>query len=283
MASFKNRLPVRALCDLFDVPASTWYERQKANRKPDVKRLTERAKVRELFEASDHSAGARTLVFQLAALGIVMGRYKVSKLMKEAGLVSKQPGQHRYKQAKNEHDLVPNKLDREFDVEAPNRVWCGDITYIWTGEQWAYLAVIIDLYARRVVGWAMSESPDTDLTLKALEMAWRLRGQPKGLMFHSDQGCQYSSLKYRQRLWVYRIEQSMSRRGNCWDNAPMERVFRSLKTEWMPKAGYSNLDQAMKDISYYLMNYYNEQRPHRLNGGLTPAMKEKQPKKLSGN
>ena len=271
------------LCELFDVPVSTWYERQKATRQPNVKRLTERAKVRELFEVSNHSAGARTLVCQLAALGMVMGRYKVSKLMKEAGLVSKQPGQHRYKQAQNEHDLVPNKLNREFDVEAPNRVWCGDITYIWTGAQWAYLAVVIDLYARRVVGWAMSESPDTELTLKALEMAWRLRGKPKGLMFHSDQGCQYSSLKYRQRLWTYQIEQSMSRRGNCWDNAPMERVFRSLKTEWVPKMGYSNLDQAMKEISYYLMSYYNEQRPHQHNGGLTPVMKEKQPKKLSGN
>lgn len=271
------------MCALFDLPVSTYYERQKRGKQIDVQRINERTKVRELFAASDSSAGARTLVTQLAMAGVVMGRYKVSRLMAEAGLVSKQPGQHRYKAAKSEHNLVPNRLARAFDVAVPNRVWCGDITYIWIGSQWAYLAVVIDLYSRRTIGWAISESPDTTLTLKALEMAYRMRGKPKQVMFHSDQGCQYSSLEYRQRLWQYRIIQSMSRRGNCWDNAPMERVFRSLKSEWVPDQGYQNLDQATKEISYYLMTYYNEQRPHRHNNGLTPVMKEKQSNKLSGN
>jgi putative transposase len=159
----------------------------------------------------------------------------------------------------------------------------GGITYIWTASQWAYLTVVIDLRSRRMIGWAMSESPNTKLTLKTLEMAHRMRGKPKQVMFHSDQGCQYSSLECRQRLWQYRMIQSMSRRGKCWDNAPMERVFRSLKSEWVPEFGYQNLDQAIKEISYYLMTYYNEQRPHRHSNGLTPAMKEKQAKKLSGN
>jgi putative transposase len=271
------------LCTLFELPASTYYERQKRSKKINTQRINERTKVRELFTASGNSAGARTLVTQLAMTGVVMGRYKVSSLMAEANLISKQPGQHRYKQATSEHNLAPNRLAREFDVTVPNRVWCGDITYIWTGIQWAYLAVVIDLYSRRVIGWAMSESPDTKLTLKALEMTHRMRGKPKQVMFHSDQGCQYSSLEYRQRLWQCRMIQSMSRRGNCWDNAPMERVFRSLKSEWVPDLGYQNLDQAIKEISYYLMTYYNEQRPHKHNNGLTPVMKEKQPIKLSGN
>ncbi len=143
-------------------------------------------------------------------------------------------------------------------MAAPNQVWCGDITYIWTGDKWSYLAVVIDLYSRRVIGWSMSNSPNTELTLEALEMAHRVRGEPKGVMFHSDQGCQYANIEYRQRLWRYQMIQSMSRRGNCWDNTPMERVFRSLKSEWIPEIGYANLDQAIKDISYYLMTYYND-------------------------
>lgn len=268
---------------LFDLPPSTYYERQKALKTIDVQRINERTKVRELFAASNSSAGARTLVFQLTPLGVVMGRYKVSRLMEEAGLVSKQPGKHRNKIVKSEHDLAPNILNRTFNVAVPNQVWCGDITYIWTGDKWSYLAVVIDLYSRRIIGWAMSNSPNTRLTLDALEMAYRVRGKAKGVMFHSDQGCQYGSLEYRQRLWQYQIIQSMSRRGNCWDNAPMERVFRSLKSEWMPEFGYVNLDEAIKDVSYYLMTYYNEQRSHRHNGGLTPVMKEKEANELSGN
>ena len=138
-----------------------------------------------------------------------------------------------------------------------------------------YLAVIIDLYARRVVGWSISKNPDASLVINALENAYQQRGKPKGLMFHSDQGSQYTSLRFRQRLWRYRIKQSMSRRGNCWDNAPMERVFRSLKTEWVPIKGYVGLDQARLDISSYLMGYYNYQRPHSFNQGLAPAIAEK--------
>jgi putative transposase len=167
--------------------------------------------------------------------------------MADAGLVSKQPGQHRYKQATSEYNLAPNRLARELDVATKNLVLCDGITHIWIGSQWTYLAVVIDLYSRRVIGWSMSESPNTKLTLKTLEMARRIRGKPKPVMFHSDQGRQYSSLEYRQFLWQYRMIQSMSGRGKCWDNAPMERVFRSLKSEWVPEFGYQNLDQAMKE------------------------------------
>ncbi|HCG8519003.1 TPA: IS3 family transposase, partial [Vibrio parahaemolyticus] len=154
------------------------------------------------------------------------------------------------KQAKSERLDIPNLLKREFSVVAPNRVWCGDITYIWSGSKWSYLAVVLDLFSRRVVGWSLSDKPDAKLASKALDMAWEQRGRPQNVMFHSDQGCQYSSRKFRQKLWRYRITQSMSRRGNCWDNAPMERLFRSLKTEWVPATGYLTQTQAKKDISY---------------------------------
>jgi len=221
-------------------------------------------------------------------MGLMVGRYKVSRLMEEADLVSKQPGRHNYKAAGAAHPMVENHLQREFNVQTPNHVWCGDVTYVWVGKQWAYLAVVIDLYARRVIGWATSQSPDSALTIKALNMAYNLRGQPKGVMFHSDQGCQgeftqYSSLAYQQQLWRKRMVQSMSRRGNCWDNAPMERVFRSFKSEWMPKQGYRDLHEATRDIGRYLMSYYNRQRPHSYNAGLPPELAEKRLNKLSGN
>ncbi|EIQ31631.1 integrase core domain protein, partial [Shigella boydii 4444-74] len=138
--------------------------------------------------------------------------------MKELGLVSCQQPTHRYKRGGHEHVAIPNYLERQFAVTEPNQVWCGDVTCIWTGKRWAYLAVVLDLFAIKPVGWAMSFSPDSRLTMKALEMAWETRGKPGGVMFHSDQGSHYTSRQFRQLLWRYQIRQSMSRRGNCWDN-----------------------------------------------------------------
>ncbi len=197
--------------------------------------------------------------------------------MKEAGLASKQPGAHRYKVARSERPDIPNLLAREFDAPQPNQVWCGDITYVWAGGRWHYL-----VHTRRVVGWAMSGRPDADLAVKALDMAYQQRGCPSGVLFHSDQGSQYGSRVFRQRLWRYRMTQSMSRRGNCWDNAPMERLFRSLKTEWLPATGYMSLREAKRDISYYLMDYYNWRRPHQHNYGIPPAEAENRLNCVSG-
>ena len=167
-----------------------------------------------------------------------MGCWLVGRLMKELGLVSCQQPTHRYKRGGHEHVAIPNYLERQFAVTEPNQVWCGDVTYIWTGKRWAYLAVVLDLFARKPVGWAMSFSPDSRLTMKALKMAWETRGKLGGVMFHSEQGSHYTSRRFRQLLWQYQIRQSMSWRGNCWDNSPMERFFRSLKNEWMPVVGY---------------------------------------------
>lgn len=195
--------------------------------------------------------------------------------MTELQLYSCQQPKHRYKRVTKEHPVAPNLLDRQFSVERPNQVWCGDITYIWTGQRWAYLAVVLDLFARKPVGWAFSLNPDSDLTGKALTMAYELRGKPEGLLFHSDQGCQYSSLKFRRLLWRYQIKQSMSRRGNCWDNAPMERFFRSLKHEWVPETGYGSFSEAKHAITDYIVGYYSQQRPHQYNGMTPPNLAEK--------
>lgn len=271
------------MCAVFEVPRSNYYaHRQRAGR-VDEKRLLLRKYVNELFVQSRSSAGSRSICDMMwEQHGIAIGRFKVSRLMEEVGLVSKQPGKHAYKQATVERPDIPNRLNREFAVSSPNQVWCGDITYLWAQGRWCYLAAVLDLYTRRVVGWALSEHPDADLVTKALDMAFEQRGRPEGVMFHSDQGSQYGSRRFRQRLWRYRMQQSMSRRGNCWDNSPMERLFRSLKTEWVPSVGYMTRREAMQDVSYYLMERYNWIRPHQFNDGLAPAVAEEKLKTVSG-
>lgn len=133
---------------------------------------------------------------------------------------------------------------------------------------------MIDLFSRKPVGWAISLSPNTDLVKKALTIAYESRGKPSGVMFHSDQGCQYTSLRFRQLLWSYQMKQSLSRRGNCWDNAPTERFFRSLKTEWVPEIGYPCFAAAKQSVTDYMIGYYSALRPHKYNGGLPPNVAE---------
>ena len=270
------------VCAAFEVSRSSYYDYRQRRNKVDTARLQLRARVCQLFAQSRSSAGSRSIVDMMRDDGISIGRFKVRRLMNEAGLICKQPGPHAYKQATVERPDIPNRLNREFEVSAPNQVWCGDITYVWAAGRWRYLAVVIDLYSRRVVGWSLDSRPNAELVVKALDMAYPLRGNPKGVLFHSDQGSQYGSRLFRQRLWRYRMEQSMSRRGNCWDNAPMERLFRSLKSEWIPVTGYMVLAEAKRDIGYYLMDYYNWQRPHQYNAGLSPAKAEEKLKSLSG-
>lgn len=210
----------------------------------------------------------------LTTAGHALSRYRAGRRMKLLGLQSTQPPTHQYKKADQSHVSIPNRLDRKFDVPAPNQVWAGDITYVWSGKRWAYLAVVLDLFARRPIGWALSLTADSALTNRALTMAYEARGNPSGVMFHSDQGCQYTSLAFRQQVWRYRITQSMSRRGNCWDNSPMERFFRSLKSEWIPATGYTSIEEAKSRITDYILGYYSRFRPHAHNNGLTPVSTE---------
>lgn len=273
---------VEVICCAFDVAPSSYYEYRQREQKPDVERLLLRSKIKELFRLSRNSAGARSLMGMMRELGYRIGRFKVGRLMEEANLVCKQPGPHKYKLAEVERVDIPNRLDRQFDVEAPDQVWCGDISYIWAGNRWHYLAVVMDLYRRRIVGWALSDKADAHLAVRALDMAYEQRGRPNTVLFHSDQGSQYASRLFRQRLWRYRMVQSMSRRGNCWDNAPMERLFRSLKTEWVPGLGYDCETEAKRDLCFYLMDYYNWTRPHTFNEGVPPAKAENPSKPVSG-
>ena len=178
------------LCHVFGVHRSSYKYWKNRPEKPDGRRAVLRSQVLELHGISHGSAGARSIATMATQRGYQMGRWLAGRLMKELGLVSCQQPTHRYKRGGHEHVAIPNHLERQFAVTEPNQVWCGDVTYIWTGK-------------------------------------------PGGVMFHSD-----TSRQFRQLLWRYQIRQSMSRRGNCWDNSPMERFFRSLKNEWMPVVGY---------------------------------------------
>ncbi|MGF6397823.1 transposase InsO family protein [Pseudomonas frederiksbergensis] len=185
---------------MFEINRSSYYAHRLKRRMPDVERLRLRSRVSELFSQSRSAAGSRSILSLMRDDGEQLGRFKVRSLMRELELVSKQPGSHAYKRATVERLDIPNILNREFDVPAANQVWCGDITYVWAQGKWHYLAVVLDLCARRVVGWALSEKPDAELVIKALDMAYEQRGRPQGLLFHSDQGSQGEFNRSSQHL-----------------------------------------------------------------------------------
>ena len=271
----KEHYPLNKLLQLFDVKSSSYYDRLKKAVKPADKYQILRRQIVVQFNKSQGSAGQRTLQHMLSHGATYSSRYLIRKIMKEEGLRSSQTRKHRYPKGGEESLISPNLLKRRFDVTAINRWWCGDVTYIWTQAGWCYLAVVLDLMSRRVVGYALSKSPDTQLTMKAFNQAFEARRKPLNLVFHSDQGCHYTSYQFRDTLKNNGVLQSMSRRGNCWDNSPMERFFRAFKTERMPRLGYESFDDAVLDVSSYIDGYYNNVRPHTHNNGLPPITAEK--------
>ena len=271
---FQESYPTQLMCSLFKVHRSSYRYWQARAKGLSPEQVNLQAQVKAAHKLSGGSAGARTIATMVSSEGTKLSRYRAAKAMKRAGLVSRQPPKKGYKPAQKVHVEIENHLQREFSPISPNQIWCGDVTYLWTGTKWHYLAVVLDLYGRMIVGFALSDSPDSELTKQALSNAFEARGRPAEVMFHSDQGCHYTSLAFRQLICKYQIKQSMSRRGNCWDNAPMERFFRSLKTEDMPSTGYRSLNEAEDSIRDYIHKYYNSVRPHSHNLGLSPSKKE---------
>lgn len=267
----------RKLCDLFDVVRSSYYYGVQA--KPiNIETVKLKALIRQVFNESKHSAGTRTIIAVLwHQHGVSLTRYRAGKLMRGMGLKSCQEKTHKYKHADQMHKTHSNILDRNFSPLAPNQVWTGDVTYVRIKGGWCYLAVVLDLYARRIVGFAVSDSPNRTLTAKALQIAYRTRLRPSDVLFHSNQGTHYTSQEFTESIADCEgMMQSMSRKGNCWDNAPTERFFRSFKTEWMPKGGYEDIAEAKQAICDYIWGYYQSVRPHTFNNYLTPLEKEKQ-------
>lgn len=270
----KKAHSVKRLCAAFEVARSTYYEwlaRQAAPADPGHQRLL--TEVAVIHRQTCASYGRRRMSSELRRRDFNVGPFQARSLMREAGLTAAVPKPPIYPKTMGKPDAVaPNHLDRRFNVAVPGTVFAGDITYIWTQAGWLYLAVVMDLCARRIVGWAMSNSPDTDLVTRALRLALPHRHPAEGLLFHSDQGCQYTSEAFRTFLADNRITQSMSRRGNCWDNAPVERFFRSLKSERIRTTIYHDHPQARADISDYIACFYNTHRLHSAAGGNPPAI-----------
>ena len=265
---------VNNCCRVFGVNRSSFYAWRQRQGKVNPEREKLKAVLIKHHRASRESAGARTLAKELQANGHRVGRYMARSLMREAGIASRQRRRHKYKSPGVEALVAPHVLKRKFDVTAVNQVWCGDVTYIKVGKRWLYFAAVLDLYARRIVGWSFSMISDATLTCEALRMAVELRSRPKDVLFHSDQGCQYTSHKFRNELLAHGLRQSMSRKGECWDNAPMERFFGSLKSEWVPETGYGSEHEARADVQRYVTRY-NIARPHSYNDYRSPVTMER--------
>ncbi|EOV8484590.1 IS3 family transposase [Klebsiella aerogenes] len=274
----KAKWSVSVLCYLFGVHRSVYYAQMKS--RIDAQRVELRSRVRALHAFSRGAAGSRTISHMLRQSGVNAGRWLARRLMQECGLTSSQPVKHHYRLSHDSSPALPNLLNRRFNPVEPNRIWCGDISFIRLQEKWCYLALVVDLYARRIIGSALSLTADADLVCRAMRNALETRQHNGRLLFHSDQGSQYKSNKYRKLLWRHGVMQSMSRRGNCLDNSPMERVFRSLKSEWVPKGGYADFGHAVRDINRWINRYYNVFRPHTNNGGVPPCAYEEQWKQV---
>ena len=254
-----NDYPVKLLCRMLSVQRSAYYEWRAGPCKViGPEELALRRRMKELFAASRDSLGSRTMMNNLREEGFDIGRDRTRRLMKALQLKVKQKRKYKVTtDSKHKLPVARNVLNRDFSPSAPNRAWGTDITYLWTQEGWIYLAVVIDLYSRRVVGWSIDRRMKKALVIRALMMAVNLRQPPPGLIHHSDRDSQYASHDYQKLLKQHKMIGSMSRKGNCWDNAPVERFFSSLKREWTGDRWYRTRREAIADVREYVAVYYN--------------------------
>ena len=253
------------------------YARRRANRPIDGARLEILARVKAIARETRQSYGSRRMAKQLQDEGFSVGRAKARRLMQAADVSVRCPRARGPVTTDSRHGygIADNVLARQFDVAKPDHAWSGDITYIWTAEGWLYLSVLLDLYSRKVVGWAMSSHIDTALVQHALEMALGRRLPSAGLVHHSDRGSQYASHAYRNLLADHEIICSMSGKGDCLDNAVAERFFGSLKREWTSHCNYATRQEAKDDIIDYIEMFYNSRRKHSYLGYVSPNDYEK--------
>lgn len=269
--------PVRTLCRRLGVSVSGFYAWRG---RPDSARRTANqgllGDIQRLHAQHQGRYGSPRMHAALRAEGQTVSRGRIERLMRAAGLCATAARRFRPATTDGRHTLpvAPNLLDRQFDVAAPNKVWLAD-TYLPTGEGWLYLAAIIDLATRKVVGWSMREHLRAELTCAALTMATQRQRPPPGLLHHSDRGGQYASDDYRKLLGAAGMRQSMSRRGNCLDNAPMESFFHTLKGELAHQRRWATRDEARRDVFAYVETYYNRQRIHSALGYRTPEQMER--------
>ena len=267
---------VRTLCRVLDVSRSGYYAW--SNRSPSPRSIEDShivAEVAAVFDEHKGRYGSVRITRELRDGGVRVGRHRVRRLMRQASLRARRRRQWmRTTDSRHGHPIAPNLLARNFTVAAPNRVWVADITYLPTKTGWLYLAVVIDLYSRAVVGWSMSRRIDGKLTLNALDAALRRRRVEPGLIAHSDRGSQYAATDYQQRLQQHQMVCSMSRKGDCWDNAVVESFFGTLKLELLGDDVFSDQATAKRLVFEYIEAYYNRRRRHSTLGYVSPAAYE---------
>jgi len=262
------------MCRILKVDRASYYHWLKSsckNQQIDTK-LNELIEI--IFVQGRGNYGTRRIQDRLKLrYGILVSRRRIGYTMKDLGLVVKTKKRYKINTTNSNHNLpiAPNLLNRDFYASYPNEKYVGDITYIPTSEGWLYLATVIDLYSRKIVGWSMDDTMKVSLVNDALNMALISRKPPKGLLWHTDRGSQYASYSHKDLLQEYGIVQSMSRKGNCWDNAVAESFFHTLKTELIYHEIYETKSQANRAIFEYIEVYYNRQRMHSANGNLSPV------------
>lgn len=266
----QKAVPVNQMCRVLSISRSGYYAARKRDQvQPAVCEASVHLKA--AFAASGGAYGSRRLRTAVASRGIVIGIYRLRRLMRKHGLRSvwKRKFVHTT-DSKHALPISPNVLNRQFNPTRPNQAWVADITYIRTRSGWLYLAVVLDLFARKVVGWAMAPDMQATLVCRALQLAIAQRQPAAGLIVHSDRGSQYASAAHQALLSKHGLIGSMSRKGNCWDNAVMERFFLNLKMERVWQKDYANHAEAMNDVADYIVSFYNSQRLHSKLGNLPP-------------
>jgi len=272
----KEEYPVTLLCACLGVPTSSYYAWAQRTKNPGLRALEDQQLARSIEQIHTKSRatyGSPRVVQELRHLGQRHGRNRVSRLMKEKGLCGRQRRRYRVQTTDSNHNLpiAPNRLAEAPRPAACNQIWATDITYIETGEGWLFLAGVLDLYSRKLVGWAMSDRVDTKLVLNALQMAHQQRGKPQGVLIHSDRGVQYASAEYRSALEAIRAIPSMSRKGNCYDNAEMESFWSTLKIEHVYRTSFPNRSLARMSLFGFMETFYNRSRAHSSIGYMSPA------------
>ena len=268
-----RRDPIRLMCRALAVSAAGSYAgRSRPESTRSVHTRTLLSAIRVIHRESRETYGSPSIWDALIKQGHHIGEHRVARLMRQHGIRAKTVKKWRATtQSQHRFPVAANTLDRQFTVESPNRVWAGDLTYVWTTEGWLYLAVILDLYSRRVIGWAMGHRLTVDLAERALTMALVNRTPTAGLLHHSDRGSQYAATSYQQLLATRGITASMSRTGNCWDNACIENFFGTLTRELVYHRRYATRNEATQDIFEYIEVFYNRRRRHSTLGYHSPA------------
>jgi putative transposase len=280
IADHRQEFKITMMCRVLKVSRSgyyAWCKRPVSEREMANQKLTEQ--IEEIHQESRQTYGSPRIQAELADQEIKCGHNRVARLMRQAGLRAKQKRKFKVTTTDSAHNypVAPNRLDQDFQASQPNKKWVADITYVATAEGWLYLAAVMDLYSRRIVGWAMGDTLARSLPLAALQMALETRQPPPGLLHHSDRGSQYASQDYQAVLTKYQIQGSMSRAGNCYDNAPIESFFGSLKTELIHHRHYATRAEAKTDIFEYIELFYNRFRRHSALDNLCPVVFEQLP------